>query len=111
MNSIWFKVQWNINFPFAEVQYTVHETWESYYIYTCSEIDERFIITSLYNQAPSKYWIEDITNELQNMNVNHLQYPPFDKIDYCTRKRKGDSQVILLLNCSDNILYVYTCSR
>ena len=37
VNSIWFKTQWDINFPFVESYYTVDGMWESYNIYLCSE--------------------------------------------------------------------------
>ena len=30
VNSIWFKTQWDINFPFVESYYTVDGMWESY---------------------------------------------------------------------------------
>lgn len=41
VNSIWFKTQWDINFPFVESYYTVDGMWESYNIYLCSENDKK----------------------------------------------------------------------
>ena len=41
MNSVWYKTQWNINFPFVEAYYTVDDMWESYNIYLCSENDKK----------------------------------------------------------------------
>ena len=47
VNSIWFKTQWDINFPFVESYYTVDGMWESYNIYLCSENDKKVLKTSV----------------------------------------------------------------
>ena len=84
VNSIWFKTQWDINFPFVESYYTVDGMWESYNIYLCSEIDKKVLKTSLYKQIPTKY---------------------------CIRRKKGDAELIMLMSSSQDMLYVYTCTR
>lgn len=65
VNSIWFKTQWDINFPFVESYYTVDGMWESYNIYLCSENDKKVLKTSLYKQIPTKYWEEEIIKYLK----------------------------------------------
>ena len=98
VNSIWFKTQWDINFPFVESYYTVDGMWESYNIYLCSENDKKVLKTSLYKQIPTKYWEEEM-------------YPSFSEINYCIRRQKGDAELIMLMSSSQDMLYVYTCTR
>lgn len=111
MNSVWYKMQWNINFPFVESYYTVDDMWESYNIYSCSENDKKVLKTSLYKQIPTKYWEEEITGHLENLNVDPVMYPSFSEIDYCIRRQKGDAELIMLMNSSQDVLYVYSCTR
>ena len=111
MNSIWFKTRWDINFPFVESYYTVDDMWESYNIYSCSENDKKVLKTSLYKQIPTKYWEEEITGYLENLNVDPVTYPSFSEVDYCIRRQKGDAELIMLMSSSQDVLYVYTCTR
>ena len=111
INSIWFKTQWDINFPFVESYYTVDDMWESYNIYSCSENDKKVLKTSLYKQKPTKYWEEEITGHLENLNVDPVMYPSFSEVDYCIRRQNGDAELIMLMNSSQDVLYVYTCTR
>ena len=111
INSIWFKTQWDINFPFVESYYTVDDMWESYNIYSCSENDKKLLKTSLYKQIPTKYWEEEITGHLENLNVDPVMYPSFSEINYCIRRQKGDAELIMLMSSSQDMLYVYTCTR
>ena len=111
MNSIWFKTRWDINFPFVESYYTVDDMWESYNIYSCSENDKKVLKTSLYKQKPTKYWEEEITGYLENLNVDPVMYPSFSEVDYCIRRQKGDAELIMLINSSQDVLYVYICTR
>lgn len=111
MNSIWFKTRWDINFPFVESYYTVDDMWESYNIYSCSENDKKVLKTSLYKQKPTKYWEEEITGHLENLNVDPVMYPSFSEINYCIRRKKGDAELIMLMSSSQDMLYVYTCTR
>lgn len=111
MNSIWFKTRWDINFPFVESYYTVGDMWESYNIYSCSENDKKVLKTSLYKQKPTKYWEEEITGHLENLNVDPVMYPSFSEVNYCIRRKKGDTELIMLMNSSQDVLYVYTCTR
>ena len=111
VNSIWFKTQWDINFPFVESYYTVDGMWESYNIYSCSENDKKVLKTSLYKQKPTKYWEEEITGYLENLNVDPVMYPSFSEINYCIRRKKGDAELIMLMSSSQDMLYVYTCTR
>lgn len=111
MNSIWFKTRWDINFPFVESYYTVDDMWESYNIYSCSENDKKVLKTSLYKQKPTKYWEEEVTGYLENLNVDPVMYPSFSEVDYCIRRQKGDAELIMLMNSSQDVLYVYTCTR
>ena len=111
VNSIWFKTQWDINFPFVESYYTVDGMWESYNIYLCSENDQKVLKTSLYKQKPTKYWEEEITGHLENLNVDPVMYPSFSEINYCIRRKKGDTELIMLMSSSQDMLYVYTCTR
>lgn len=111
MNSIWFKTRWDINFPFVESYYTVDDMWESYNIYSCSENDKKVLKTSLYKQKPTKYWEEEITGHLENLNVDPVMYPSFSEVNYCIRRQKGDAELIMLMNGSQDVLYVYTCTR
>ena len=80
MNSVWYKTQWNINFPFVEAYYTVDDMWESYNIYLCSENDKKILKTSLYKQIPTKYWEKEIIKYLKNLNVDPIMYPSFLKL-------------------------------
>ena len=102
VNSIWFKTQWDINFPFVESYYTVDGMWESYNIYLCSENDK---------QIPTKYWEEEMIGHLENMNIDPVMYPSFSEINYCIRRKKGDAELIMLMSSSQDMLYVYTCTR
>ena len=111
INSIWFKIQWGINCPFVESYYTVDDMWESYNIYSCSENDKKVLKTSLYKQKPTKYWEEEITGYLENLNVDPVMYPSFSEVDYCIRRQKGDAELIMLMSSSQDMLYVYTCTR
>ena len=111
MNSIWFKTRWDINFPFVESYYTVDDMWESYNIYSCSENDKKVLKTSLYKQKPTKYWEEEITGYLENLNVDPVMYPSFSEVDYCIRRQKGDAELIMFMNSSQDVLYVYICTR
>ena len=111
MNSIWFKTRWDINFPFVESYYTVDGMWESYNIYLCSENDKKVLKTSLYKQIPTKYWEEEMIGHLENMNIDPVMYPSFSEINYCIRKQKGDAELIMLMSSSQDMLYVYTCTR
>ena len=111
MNSIWFKTRWDINFPFVESYYTVDDMWESYNIYSCSENDKKVLKTSLYKQIPTKYGEEEITGYLENLNVDPVMYPSFSEVDYCIRRQKGDAELIMLMNSSQDVLYVYICTR
>ena len=111
MNSIWFKTRWDITFPFVESYYTVDDMWESYNIYSCSENDKKVLKTSLYKQKPTKYWEEEITGYLENLNVDPVMYPSFSEVDYCIRRQKGDAELIMLMNSSQDVLYVYICTR
>ena len=111
MNSIWFKTRWDINFPFVESYYTVDDMWESYNIYSCSENDKKVLKTSLYKQKPTKYWEEEITGHLEYLNVDPVMYPSFSEVNYCIRRQKGDAELIMLMNSSQDVLYVYTCTR
>lgn len=111
INSIWFKIQWGINCPFVESYYTVDDMWESYNIYSCSENDKKVLKTSLYKQKPTKYWEEEITGYLENLNVDPVMYPSFSEVDYCIRRQKGDAELIMLMNSSQDVLYVYICTR
>lgn len=111
MNSIWFKTRWDINFPFVESYYTVDDMWESYNIYSCSENDKKVLKTSLYKQKPTKYWEEEITGHLENLNVDPVMYPSFSEVNYYIRRQKGDTELIMLMNSSQDVLYVYTCTR
>lgn len=111
INSIWFKIQWGINCPFVESYYTVDDMWESYNIYSCSENDKKVLKTSLYKQKPTKYWEEEITGYLENLNVDPVMYPSFSEINYCIRRQKGDAELIMLMSSSQDMLYVYTCTR
>ena len=111
MNSVWYKMQWNINFPFVESYYTVDDMWESYNIYSCSENDKKVLKTSLYKQIPTKYWEEEMIGHLENLNVDPVMYPSFSEIDYCIRRQKGDAELIMLMSSSQDMLYVYTCTR
>lgn len=111
INSIWFKIQWGINCPFVESYYTVDDMWESYNIYSCSENDKKVLKTSLYKQKPTKYWEEEITGYLENLNVDPVMYPSFSEVDYCIRRQKGDAELIILMNSSQDVLYVYICTR
>ena len=111
MNSIWFKTRWDINFPFVESYYKVDDMWESYDIYACSENDKKVLKTSLYKQKPTKYWEEEITGYLENLNVDPVMYPSFSEVDYCIRRQKGDAELIMLMNSSQDVFYVYICTR
>ena len=111
MNSIWFKTRWDINFPFVESYYTVDDMWESYNTYSCSENDKKVLKTSLYKQKPTKYWEEEITGHLENLNVDPVMYPSFSEVNYCIRRQKGDAELIMLMNSSQDVLYVYICTR
>ena len=111
MNSIWFKTRWDINFPFVESYYTVDGMWESYNIYLCSENDKKVLKTSLYKQIPTKYWEEEMIGHLENMNIDPVMYPSFSEINYCIRRQKGDAELIMLMSSSQDMLYVYTCTR
>ena len=111
MNSIWFKTRWDINFPFVESYYTGDDMWESYNIYSCSENDKKVLKTSLYKQKPTKYWEEEVTGYLENLNVDPVMYPSFSEVDYCIRRQKGDAELIMLMNSSQDVLYVYICTR
>ena len=111
INSIWFKIQWGINCPFVESYYTVADMWESYNIYSSSENDKKVLKTSLYKQKPTKYWEEEITGYLENLNVDPVMYPSFSEVDYCIRRQKGDAELIMLMNSSQDVLYVYICTR
>ena len=102
MNSIWFKTRWDINFPFVESYYTVDDMWESYNIYSCSENDKKVLKTSLYKQKPTKYWEEEVTGYLENLNVDPVMYPSFSEVDYCIRRQKGDAELIMLMNENAN---------
>ena len=109
MNSVWYKTQWNINFPFVEAYYTVDDMWESYNIYLCSENDKKILKTSLYKQIPTKYWEKEIIKYLKNLNVDPIMYPSFSEIDYCIKN--GDAELIMLMSSSQDMLYVYACTR
>ena len=111
MNSVWYKTQWNINFPFVEAYYTVDDMWESYNIYLCSENDKKILKTSLYKQIPTKYWEKEIIKYLKNLNVDPIMYPSFSEINYCIRRKKGDAELIMLMSSSQDMLYVYACTR
>ena len=111
MNSIWFKTRWDINFPFVESYYTVDDMWESYNIYLCSENDKKVLKTSLYKQIPTKYWEKEMIGHLENLNVDPIMYPSFSEIDYCIRRKRGDAELIMLMSSSQDMLYVYTCTR
>lgn len=111
MNSVWYKTQWNINFPFVEAYYTVDDMWESYNIYLCSENDKKVLKTSLYKQIPTKYWEKEIIKYLKNLNVDPIMYPSFSEIDYCIRRKNGDAELIMLMSSSQDMLYVYACTR
>ena len=111
MNSVWYKMQWNINFPFVESYYTVDDMWESYNVYSCSENDIKVLKTSLYKQIPTKYWEEEMIGHLENMNIDPVMYPSFSEINYCIRRQKGDAELIMLMSSSQDMLYVYTCTR
>lgn len=111
MNSVWYKTQWNINFPFVEAYYTVDDMWESYNIYLCSENDKKILKTSLYKQIPTKYWEKEIIKYLKNLNVDPIMYPSFSEIDYCIRRKNGDAELIMLMSSSQDMLYVYACTR
>ena len=111
MNSVWYKMQWNINFPFVESYYTVDDMWESYNIYSCSENDKKVLKTSLYKQILTKYWEKEMIGHLENLNVDPVMYPSFSEIDYCIRRQKGDAELIMLMNSSQDVLYVYSCTR
>lgn len=111
MNSVWYKTQWNINFPFVEAYYTVDDMWESYNIYLCSENDKNILKTSLYKQIPTKYWEKEIIKYLKNLNVDPIMYPSFSEIDYCIRRKNGDAELIMLMSSSQDMLYVYACTR
>ena len=104
VNSIWFKTQWDINFPFVESYYTVDGMWESYN-------DKKVLKTSLYKQIPTKYWEEEMIGHLENMNIDPVMYPSFSEINYCIRRQKGDAELIMLMSSSQDMLYVYTCTR
>ena len=106
MNSVWYKTQWNINFPFVEAYYTVDDMWESYNIYLCSENDKKVLKTSLYKQIPTKYWEKEMIGHLENLNVDPVMYPSFSEIDYCIRRKRGDAELIMLMNSSQDMLYV-----
>ncbi len=93
-----------------ECEKEYRDMWCSYRIYDCSDREERLLRTSLFEQSPTDAWISDITASLENMNINPSDFPPFGKIDYCTRKQVRDSQLVLLLDSSANTLYFYTCS-
>ena len=101
----------NINFPFVESYYTVDGMWESYNIYLCSENDKKVLKTSLYKQIPTKYWEEEMIGHLENMNIDPVMYPSFSEINYCIRRQKGDAELIMLMSSSQDMLYVYTCTR
>ena len=101
----------NINFPFVESYYTVDGMWESYNIYLCSENDKKVLKTSLYKQIPTKYWEEEMIGHLENMNIDPVMYPSFSEINYCIRRKKGDAELIMLMSSSQDMLYVYTCTR
>ena len=111
MNSVWYKTQWNINFPFVEAYYTVDDMWESYNIYLCSENDKKILKTSLYKQIQTKYWEKEIIKYLKNLNVDPIMYPSFSEIDYCIRRKNGDAELIMLMSSSQDMLYVYACTR
>lgn len=110
VNSIWMKSRWNLDFPVMECEREYRDMWCSYRVYDCSDREERLLRTSLFEQSPTDAWISDITSSLENMNINPSDFPPFEKIDYCTRKQVRDSQLVLLLDSSANTLYFYTCS-
>ena len=110
VNSIRMKSRWNLNFPVMECETKYNDLWTDYRIYECSDREEQVIMSSLFRQTPTDAWISDITSSLENMNINPSDFPPFEKIDYCTRKQVRDSQLVLLLDSSANTLYFYTCS-
>lgn len=110
VNSIRMKSRWSLNFPVMECETKYNDLWTDYRIYECSDREEQVIMSSLFRQTPTDAWISDITSSLENMNINPSDLPPFEKIDYCTRKQVRDSQLVLLLDSSANTLYFYTCS-
>ena len=67
-------------------------------------------MSSLFEQTLTDAWISDITDSLENMNIDPSDFPPFEKIDYCTRKQIRDSGIVLLLASSANTLYLYSRS-
>ena len=111
VDSIWFKTQWDINFPFVESYYTVDGMWESYNIYLCSENDKKVLKTSLYKQIPTKHREKEIIKYLKNSNVDPTMYPSISEINYCIRRQKGDAELIMLMSSSQDMLYVYACTR
>ena len=40
-----------------------------------------------------------------------VMYPSFSEVDYCIRRQKGDAELIMLMNSSQDVLYVYICTR
>ena len=45
------------------------------------------------------------------MNIDPVMYPTFSEINYCKRRKKGDAELIMLMSSSQDMLYVYTCTR
>ncbi|HIS25476.1 MAG TPA: hypothetical protein IAA57_01000 [Candidatus Pullilachnospira intestinigallinarum] len=110
VNSIWMKSRWNLDFPVMEYKTKYSDLWTDYRIYECSDHEEQVIMSSLFEQTLTDAWISDITDSLENMNIDPSDFPPFEKIDYCTRKQIRDSGIVLLLASSANTLYLYSRS-
>ena len=110
VNSIRMKSRWNLNFPVMECETKYSDLWTDYRIYECSDHEEQVIMSSLFEQTLTDAWISDITDSLENMNIDPSDFPPFEKIDYCTRKQIRDSGIVLLLASSANTLYLYSRS-
>ena len=110
VNSIWMKSRWNLNFPVMQNKTKYSDLWTDYRIYECSDHEEQVIMSSLFEQTLTDAWISDITDSLENMNIDPSDFPPFEKIDYCTRKQIRDSGIVLLLASSANTLYLYSRS-
>lgn len=109
-DSIWMKSRWNLNFPVMDAEIQYRDFWSGYYVYECSDREEKKVISSLFRQTPTESWISDIVGDLESLNVSSSDFPPFDRIDYCVRKQVRDSKIVILLDSTDHMLYRYSSS-
>lgn len=105
-STLFLMINWDMKIGISDVVYKKEQEKKRYVVGKVPFYEEVLIKDTLYKQEVSGTWEEDIREELAGIKTEGREYPPFEEIDYSTRKTEGLSYIYVLYDSDTSMAYI-----